>query len=726
MSSNNEKTNFIDNQGLLDANHKKTNIDNVIRSPQSISSNLKSILSQSVKSINEIKSASSSTKSINFNKVNNEKRANNSLAKRFNNLAIRKSSKNKQTNLDYILSLIGSFGLYQKLQFVLVGFLAVVPSMVAYSYVFVAATPNFTCVAAEVKQIISTEDEAAYSLINPNGQPNNFYVEDDQIVRTETIRRIRLIDEDKLKDEAYRSQIIFDNSCELPIRNLMQNSTTPASTTSTINPIFLRFSTRIVNNATTKKNGIMLKCLTWLYDQSMYGPTIATEWNLVCVRSYLKALTQNAYIMGTACAILSGIMSDKIGRKTSMMIMITLMAIVLNFTQLLMHQQTLDAKTKFTIFTVSRFLQGFAQTMYAVSFVLLMEITGPQNRVLAGNIMAYSFACGQMILVLLAYYLRDWRKIMWSLAIYVMPFFTYYWLVPESPRWLLSKDKVREAQNVLKKISILNNTYNYYMAGIIKRLSKKKSHEKYNYMQNYLKNEETSVYIHTLLQEEANKFYKARKTQHSYTRTLVDITKSRTLMRRCFILFYIWSVILMVYLGIGMGITNVMDKLVNPHLIFLLQAICEFFGIVTCHLVLNRYGRKIPLIIFMILSAIVIVLVPVLRFRYPIASCVVYLIAKYSISAAQLTCMIYTSELYPTPMRGTGVGLSATISRLGGVWAPQINVLSSTLGFYVPYVVFSAFSLLAGISAIFLPETLNKSLPENVIEAEKMDKDDSK
>ena len=38
-----------------------------------------------------------------------------------------------------------------------------------------------------------------------------------------------------------------------------------------------------------------------------------------------------------------------------------------------------------------------ATTMYSVSFVLLLEITGPKNRVTAGNILAYSFSIGQMV-----------------------------------------------------------------------------------------------------------------------------------------------------------------------------------------------------------------------------------------------------------------------------------------------------------------------------------------
>ena len=60
----------------------------------------------------------------------------------------------KSKNLDTLLNLIGSFGIYQKFEFFLIGFLAILPSMVAYSYVFVSATPKFTCMtASEVNKI---------------------------------------------------------------------------------------------------------------------------------------------------------------------------------------------------------------------------------------------------------------------------------------------------------------------------------------------------------------------------------------------------------------------------------------------------------------------------------------------------------------------------------------------------------------------------------------------
>ena len=600
-----------------------------------------------------------------------------------------KVKKQNQTDYDWILALIGSFGFYQKLQFLLVGFLSILPSMLAYSYVFVAATPSFTCKTA-VETQISNFDSVIKSL-----NENETYIK-------ETIRYFHLIRDNE-------NVTYFNNKCEI-------NMSSSSSSFMSVAPKEIKIKRK-------------LKCLEWIYDKSLYGPTIANEWDLICVRSYLKAATQNAYIIGTAGAIVSGIMSDKLGRKTTLFILITLMVFVLNVTQLVMISPLVDKTQKLIIFIISRFFQGFGQTMYSVSFVLLMEITGPKSRVMAGNVMAYSFAIGQMILTALAYYLRDWRNIMWTLAGYVIPFLSLYWLVPESPRWLLNKKKVTEAKIVFKKISSINNSYSYHMISFYKFFGKKNQPnnndtEALNYhVTNYLKNEETSAYIVSLLQNEANKFNK--KNVQTYRKTFNEIKKSKKFLIRCFILFYIWMVILMVYLGMGMGISNAMDKHVNPYLIFLIQACCEFIGIVTCHLSLNTFGRKIPLILFMALASTSIFFIPVFYSKYPFVSCVFYLLAKYSVSAAQLTCMIFTTEIYPTSMRGTGMGLSVCLARVGGVWAPQINVLGSRFGFYVPYMIFSSLSLIAALLAFILPETMNKKLPESASESNKLDNKDA-
>lgn len=148
-----------------------------------------------------------------------------------------------------------------------------------------------------------------------------------------------------------------------------------------------------------------------IYDDSMYGRTTVTDWNLICLKSHLKAVTQNVFILGTGCSLFTGILSDRFGRKPVLMVLILVMVLVLNTTQFLMHTPALSINQKFIIFTISRFLQGAAQTLYSISFVLLLEITGPAQRVTAANILAYSFSIGQMAIVGLAYFFKDWLKV---------------------------------------------------------------------------------------------------------------------------------------------------------------------------------------------------------------------------------------------------------------------------------------------------------------------------
>ena len=613
----------------------------------------------------------------------------------------RKKKKTPPTNLDDILSLVGSFGLYQQIQFLLVGFLAILPSMVAYSYVFVSATPKFACKTVLETEIVNTQSPLVkFELNNNQDQDDPFKhlkLEKSEYL-IETRRFIRLIDDAQIQNASFK--IDYDCKCK-------------------IDPLKVYKS---LNKTVSHRN---LKCVEWIYDDSVYGSTTVTDWNLVCLKSHLKALTQNTFILGTGCSVFTGILSDKCGRRTALILMVTLMVLVLNTTQFLMHTQVLSIETKFTIFTISRFIQGVAQTMYSISFVLLLELVGPKHRVTAGNILAYSFSVGQMLMAGLAYFFKNWLKIQWTMAIYVIPFFMYYWMVPESPRWLLSVNNVKYARHYIEKIFRVNSAFTKFKRRFFSCFRREKQLLENDF--NDQVEREALNNLLTILQNEANKFSTLRKNT-SYSQTWHGILKSPILLRRFFILFYTWMVVLAVYLGIGMGISGNLDKIMNPYLVFLVAAIFEFFSIVTCHLSLNRFGRKYPLVVFMIMNSVAIYLIPVyFETRSTWISICFYLLAKYSIGAAQLTLMIFTSELCPTPMRSTGVGLSFALARLGGVWAPQINVLSSTLNnMRVPFLIFSILSLLAGVLCLFLPETLNKQLPETLSQAKALNSTNNK
>jgi OCT family organic cation transporter-like MFS transporter 4/5 len=232
------------------------------------------------------------------------------------------------STIDQLLNDAGSFGLYQKVQFFLVGLLAVLPAMTAFNYVFIAATPDHRC------------------QLNISNFTDTFHIQSDK--HQEYINK-------------YIPSSIKDRKCFIYEEN---------------------------------SNGKhLVRCTKWVFNNTFYNTTISTEWDLVCKRLHLKGITQNAYIMGTSGSFLTGIMSDKLGRRTTMYSLILLMVIVLNATQLIMHSKMSNDK-KLLIFTISRFLTGFAQTTYSITLVLLLEMTSANRRVLASNILSYFYTLG--------------------------------------------------------------------------------------------------------------------------------------------------------------------------------------------------------------------------------------------------------------------------------------------------------------------------------------------
>jgi hypothetical protein len=190
------------------------------------------------------------------------------------------------------------------------------PAMVAYSYVFVSATPKFTCSVVREIQLTSYESQATATkqkknpleslmskeeLSDDENDPFEFFKMKKLEYFVETRRYIRLFDDEDLRN---KSRIRFDNNCVINqdvILKKFKSSTPPVftqkggkkmATTTTVVPGFL---TAAGNKRTKQTN---LQCVEWVYDDKVYGKTTVTSWNLVCLKSHLKATTQNAFILG--------------------------------------------------------------------------------------------------------------------------------------------------------------------------------------------------------------------------------------------------------------------------------------------------------------------------------------------------------------------------------------------------------------------------------------------
>lgn len=104
------------------------------------------------------------------------------------------------------------------------------------------------------------------------------------------------------------------------------------------------------------------------------------------------------------------------------------------------------------------------------------------------------------------------------------------------------------------------------------------------------------------------------------------------------------------------------------------------------------------------------------------ATLVFYLMAKCTIAGGTLIIFQFGGELYPTEVRGLGIGLAGHLGGVGLTIIPFVNYLGAQW-LILPILIMGVFSLLGGLATLKLPETLNAKLPQTLSEGEEFGKD---
>lgn len=85
-----------------------------------------------------------------------------------------------------------------------------------------------------------------------------------------------------------------------------------------------------------------------------------------------------------------------------------------------------------------------------------MELIGVRWRELVSVFYHIPFNLGHLSLALFGYLFRDWRIFQFAISIPSIFLLSYYWLVPESPRWLFTVGKTEKSVKVLTKAAKWN------------------------------------------------------------------------------------------------------------------------------------------------------------------------------------------------------------------------------------------------------------------------------
>ncbi|XP_071336044.1 solute carrier family 22 member 7-like isoform X1 [Trachinotus anak] len=417
----------------------------------------------------------------------------------------------------------------------------------------------------------------------------------------------------------------------------------------------------------------------WVYDNSTFTSTLATEWDLVCGRKSLTKTTGTIFFFGVMMgAIAFGFLCDKYGRKNTLLASY-IMAIVFGFSSAFANS--------YVLFAVLRFLTGFGLTGISInSIVLSIEWVDTGHRSFIGVIGSLAWSVGNMLLAGFAFLVNDWRTLIMTVtAPLLLAVLTWRW-IPESARWLLANGKVERAQFYLDKCAKFNKR---------QKLSDK------------------------LKLETLSNIEMLEKQDRNYT--YLDLIKTPRMRQLTLLTGIVWYGVASTYYGISLNISGFGLNMYLTHFIY---AAIEVPAKLMIYCFLNIIGRRKCQAGTLLLTGICIAInIFIPKGQWHVRA-VVAILGKGLSEASFTTIFLYTTELYPTVVRQNGLGYTSFMSRLGVSVAPLILLLED-VWIPLPQIIICSVATVSGLVALLLPETQNVRLPETIDDIEKPRKKDT-
>merc|ERR1712001_291451 len=373
--------------------------------------------------------------------------------------------------------------------------------------------------------------------------------------------------------------------------------------------------------------------------------------------------------------------ADFYGRKTSFYIgIVTVM--LFSFLQIPVYYS-------YDLFALFKVLATFGMLpLFQSPLNILCEICDIKNRGFVICFACLTWSLGQIAFPLVGWLIASWRLIK-IVSVAPLVFLLFSWtLLPESPRWLISKARTKEASKILTKIAETNGVRP--PADLTPRLQKI---------------------------AEANK-----ETSLGY----LSLFGTPILCARTVLITIGFTASAFVYYQMVINVSNMVgNTFLNLFLLGLVEGPGNVLGTVLANKVGRRWTHSSLLGLNALLFGAVMVMVPY-QFTASGVSTVIQvlcMILKMNISATFVVAYIQAMEVFPTSVRQSGIGFCSFISQMISIGGPYAMAAGAT-NVMIPYMIMMLICLAGSIATSFLPEMLGAKLPETLEDANQFGRTD--
>uniref|UniRef100_A0A3P8TXY5 Major facilitator superfamily (MFS) profile domain-containing protein n=1 Tax=Amphiprion percula TaxID=161767 RepID=A0A3P8TXY5_AMPPE len=389
----------------------------------------------------------------------------------------------------------------------------------------------------------------------------------------------------------------------------------------------------------------------WSYSKDIYESTVVSEFDLVCSDQWKRPFTTLIFFLGVVFgSFFSGQLSDRYGRKLVLFVTMAVQTVFV-FVQAF--------ATSWVVFIILLFINGLAQINYLAALVLGAEVLTGNERIFFSSLgSCLAFAIGYMMLPLFAYFLRDWKSLLYALSVPSVVF------VPESPRWLISQGRVEEAEAILRKAA------------------------KWNKVQ-------APNAIFEDCSAEQRQIFCSKFSSNFATIYIFDVARFSLCAG---------------YFGLSF---NAAQLSADPYISCFLAALVEIPAYISSWVALRYLPRRLSLIGCFLLGALPLFFIQLVPENLSNLSLTLELVGKYAFTTGISLIFAYVAELYPTVLRNTATGICMAVSRIGSCVSPF--VLNLRVYFtYLPYIILGSLAVLSAFATLFLPESFKQPLPETI------------